>query len=995
MRMKKKLLHVLLSMALILGSVGGVWIEPVVRSETAEAATGDGFQIEGTVLKKYTGSGTNIQIPNGITKIANSAFYYCTTVKSITIPNTVTEIGQSAFTGCENLTSISIPDSVTKIGASAFWLCENLTDLSFSDNVQSIESHLFYLCRRLTRFTISDKVTSINGTAFFGCSGLTEITVETGNEKFISENGILYTKDKHELICYPASKSENSFQIPNSVTGIGTYAFNYCKNLTGITIPGSTRHIDDWAFYRCGKLQKVNIEEGLEEIGNSAFMECEKLTDISLPDTVTKIGDYVFGWCGSLTSIAIPKNVNSMGVNPCSACSKLMAICVDEKNKNFGSEFGVLYDKSLTKIIGYPAGKTETSFRIPASVNSIEQYAFVGCRNLKEILAQNNITNIGCEAFMDCENLASFTIPDGVSILNGVFTRCKKISYIILPKTITKIEYGEFCDTMHLKDIYYGGSEEDWRKISISSYSNEKLSGVTIHYNSSGPDIVEEMDTDFVIKDGVLIKYRGTPVDGVVRIPDGVVVIGKDVFKDRTDITTVYIPRSVTEVEDGAFHGCTALKDVYYEGTEEEWRQIKIGKDNKPLTDAALHIYYISKPEDIGNTSFLLHLYRDCEHKNKLSERGIELFANGASVKSGSLKVDYKSVSLYTDITASYHYTYNSKGKQVTSTGKVVVGITTSNKIVPIVTKKNTIEDTATAKIATASVKDGKITVTAKTLPGTVYLWVIDTGDAKDENGQGIFACCPVTVRSAPTKVNLYSNAAENYDASTVKYTKGDINIGSSVYLYAFPTYSDGTNTLKTEDATYTASVDAKAAAYFTVAKMKGNCFMVTAKALNDGKKVSGNIYITCNQNGKKSTFTATAVNHVMDIGLKELSLLEKDSENDTLTISLASDKSQKRGIFKLNPVGEDGSGVVTDATPTLYAMREANSFQITSKGTVNVTARPTGNQTKLTASLAKDKKTVTVTAAKNAVSRTTVYYLVVYHTLNASGYKVITIKAE
>lgn len=893
-----------------------------------------------------------MQIPEGITKIRNNAFYNCQTVTSIEIPEGVLEIGYDAFALCKNLESITIPNTVTRIGSSAFSECLKLANVSLPNQITKIETFLFSGCVSLSSLTIPKTVNLIEGTAFERCSNLEEISVDSENTKYIVENDILYNRDKTKLVRYSTKKPAGDLQILSSVTCIGEYSCSGCSNLTNVTIPGHITKIETRAFDNCRNLQSVIMAKGVQEVGGSeVFAFCSSLTNVTLPDTITKIGHRIFDSCSELTGITIPKSVVSMGTNPISRCAKLTNVSVDEANGNFCSKDRILYDKKMTKIIGYSAGNKENSFRIPDGVTEIGAYAFEGVFDLKEIMIPTSVIKIGSYAF------------ETNSVLN---------------------------------DIFFDGDEMMWKKAIGTSSQGYRWSEITIHYGSTAP---EAADPDFTItNDGILTGYKGTPTNGVVRIPDSVIVIGENAFKDRTDITTVYIPRSVTEIKDGAFHGCTALRDVYYEGTEEEWRQIKIGKDNEPLTNATLHIYYISKPDDIGNISFLPHLYQDCEHKNQLPERGIELFANGGSVKSGNVKVNYKSVSMYTDITASYHYTYNASGKQVTSTGKVVVGITSSNATVPVVTKKNTIEDNTVKDIAAASIKDGKITVTAKTLPGTVYLWVIDTGDAK-EDGKEIAVCCPVVVRSAPTKVNLYSYSAESYDTNVKKYTKGEVNVGSSVYLYAFPTYTSGTNTVKAEDATYTAKVDTKAEAFFTVTRMKGNCFAVSAKALDKGKKVSGNIYVTCNQNGKKATFTATAVNGVMAMELKEPSLLETETDSetgmDTVTIELPADKGQKRGTFKLVPVGEDGSNVVTDTKPVLYAMKNADSFKFTSKGAVSVTEKPVGNQTKLTASFAKDKKTVTVTAAKNAVAGTTVYYLAVYHTRDAGGYKVIKIKAE
>ena len=186
---------------------------------------------DGTVeITDYNGSAKTVDIPekiNGksVTSIGNCAFRYCTSLKSITIPNSVIEIGSSAFSGCSSLTSITIPNSVTEIGVYAFKGCTSLTSI-----------------------TIPNSVTNIGDSTFWGCSSLTAIYVAVDNKNYTSVNGVLFNKDKTALICYPAGKTDKSYNITNSVTSIGDYAFNGCSSLTSITIPDSVTSIGGCAL---------------------------------------------------------------------------------------------------------------------------------------------------------------------------------------------------------------------------------------------------------------------------------------------------------------------------------------------------------------------------------------------------------------------------------------------------------------------------------------------------------------------------------------------------------------------------------------------------------------------------------------------------------------------------------------------------------------------------------------------------------------------------
>lgn len=138
------------------------------------------FVIENGVLKKYTGSDSDVVIPEGVTKIGGSAFEDCTSLTSVTIPNSVTSIGKWAFYGCTSLASIKIPDSVTEIGVCAFYGCTSLTSVTIPDSVTSIGYYAFEDCTSLTSITIPDSVTSIGYGTFEWCTSLTSATIGSG-----------------------------------------------------------------------------------------------------------------------------------------------------------------------------------------------------------------------------------------------------------------------------------------------------------------------------------------------------------------------------------------------------------------------------------------------------------------------------------------------------------------------------------------------------------------------------------------------------------------------------------------------------------------------------------------------------------------------------------------------------------------------------------------------------------------------------------------------
>ena len=167
-------------------------------------------------------------IEDGITRIGEHAFTYCSAMHSVSIPDSVTEIGAEAFAGCSSLESVTIPDGVTKIGSAAFESCGSLKSV-----------------------TIPSSVTTIGEWAFFGCDSLESVT------------------------------------IPGSVTEIGDWAFSDCVFLKSVTIPDSVTTIGECAFSGCAFLESVTIQGSVTEIGKDAFFFCSALKSVTISRNCT------------------------------------------------------------------------------------------------------------------------------------------------------------------------------------------------------------------------------------------------------------------------------------------------------------------------------------------------------------------------------------------------------------------------------------------------------------------------------------------------------------------------------------------------------------------------------------------------------------------------------------------------------------------------------------------------------------------------------------
>ena len=266
-----------------------------------------------------------VVIPKGTTKIGKYAFYECSNLLYVTIPEGVKTIGSGAFALCTKLRTLSIPKSTYSL-TDDFTSCKNLTSInvdpsnntycsidgvvfdktktqllmypvnksdseySILEGVKTLKTTAFSNCRNLVSLKIPKSVTKLY--AFSSVPSLSEISVSADNTNYCSIGGVLFSKDKKTIICYPRSKSGSQYTIPNGVTSIDGGAFWHCADLTSISIPN-----------------------GVTSIGGSAFADCTGLSSLTLPNSVTTISGYAFSNCTGLSSLTVPNGVTTIQAN--------------------------------------------------------------------------------------------------------------------------------------------------------------------------------------------------------------------------------------------------------------------------------------------------------------------------------------------------------------------------------------------------------------------------------------------------------------------------------------------------------------------------------------------------------------------------------------------------------------------------------------------------------------------------------------------------------
>ena len=310
----------------------------------------------------------------------------------------VTSIGNEAFQDCASLTSINIPNSVTSIGEYAFDFCASLQNISIPNSVTSIGDYAFFFCINLQNISIPSSVTNIGWNVFADCGRL-NISVVEDNPKFCAIDGVLFSKDKTEIIAYAKEDIQSEYIIPYGTVSIRDYGFSRCDSLTSITIPDTIANIGEEAFRDCASLTSINIPNNITNIGAGAF---NSLVNITIGNGITAIKENTFCGCGNLTSVVIPNGVTS-----------------------------------------------------------IDNYAFIGCDGLRNIDIPTSVTRIGNQAFCGCKSLTVITLPGSItSIGDMVFDGCDRLTDIYFDGSETQwnnIDIGDFNnETLFNATIHYG-----------------------------------------------------------------------------------------------------------------------------------------------------------------------------------------------------------------------------------------------------------------------------------------------------------------------------------------------------------------------------------------------------------------------------------------------------------------------------------------------------------------------------------------------------------
>ena len=471
---------------------------------TATVIGWEGASSELTIPSKITVDGKDYNV----TKIGDRAFYG-QDIRTIVLPDTLRTLGADAFSCNDAVETVEIPGSVESY-AHSFSGCSSLKEIKVAttnDTFESVSGVLMnekkdtiyqYPAGKAGTYTIPESVTTIRDGAFSHCDSLESFSVNSNNKTFVADGGVLFTKDKKELVAYPNGKTGEEYTVPNNVGTIGEYAFAGSP-VKKVTLPSSVRTISAYAFAGSA-LTEIELNQGASTIGQGAFEGCTALTKASLPSSLTRLGQSMFMGCTSLQEVSWAATTSSatIGISAFEGCTSL------------------------------------TTVQVPERTATIDDRAFAGCISLTSFTIPDSVTTIGDNAFMGA-GLTEMTVTECRNMGTGIFQDCVSLQKVTLEADVDGIPEGMFA-----------------RCGSISSFAVAEDSR---HYSAVGGNLYsKDLKT--------LVRYAPASTASEFSIPEGTTTISEGAFEGAASLVTVRIPATVTSIGAHAFLGCSGLEQA-------------------------------------------------------------------------------------------------------------------------------------------------------------------------------------------------------------------------------------------------------------------------------------------------------------------------------------------------------------------------------------------------------------------------------------------------
>ena len=470
-------------------------------------------------------------IEYSVTSIGVWAFYYCSGLTSVTIPNSVTSIDVYAFYGCTGLTSVVIPNSVTELGNDVFKSCTNLIRSAYPDNLKN-------------PFPAG-------------------ISIPYNAQTAVFEDGCIY--EPGSTFSFAPNSLTGEYSVPNTVTSIGSSAFNGCSGLTSVTIPNSVVKIGLDAFSDCSNILSLSIGSGLLEINKSD--NCNPIKVIWQCNTPPKGYEYFTGKINYvandsydfenmviyplLSSVFESEGVIYVPVNPSQRTCDIIDCSYSEKTKELVLKGETTYKgtkMSVAKMNPYSFYNNDYIEHLNISFSGeIPKCAFYDCKNIDEIIIPNTISNIKPYSFYGCESIKEISLNNTGSIDNNAFQNSctQDNATLVVASNVLDIGKEAFKGCTSLSDIQLSNTGI----IGVSAFEGSVL-------NSPAKLYIGENVT--AISSKAFFGCKG--LSDVTLNNSG--YIGDNAFQDSMTLNSaeLTIAKSITSIGNSAFSNCSSLQ---------------------------------------------------------------------------------------------------------------------------------------------------------------------------------------------------------------------------------------------------------------------------------------------------------------------------------------------------------------------------------------------------------------------------------------------------
>ena len=461
-----------------------------------------GVYADDNLNNSWSGTYNNGIADFDMVEIADSACLDNTNIKNVNLTgySKLRRIGESAFNGCTALSSVTLNSSLLEIGVYAFKNCRALTSINLPANVKECSPYFVD-----------------------GCSNLQAISVNGNNNYYTSIKGVLYNKAKTTLLRCPEGYASTSFfsdDYPSSITTIGSYAFESCKNIFTMTIPYGVTSFGSGAFRYCTSLKFLTIPSSVNKFGDYAFVGVENLehltVNIKTPPAIasdyfknvktwylfvphdaqdayrqaptwknwlyihkgasdftvnydTPSANYLVGYTITSTTPVI--------INGKAYAGKATVTEISFFDNNIklpdGAEdkfYDVRKKYAVTAVsfvnCEFPSMKPNTSITLGSNIETIGERTFADLTNLTEIKLSPNLKYIGNYAFQNSGIANDINLPYGLKICGSGVFRNTKVKHILVPGSVTTLGLDAFAENKNLEELILNKSSwsnlADW-----------------------------------------------------------------------------------------------------------------------------------------------------------------------------------------------------------------------------------------------------------------------------------------------------------------------------------------------------------------------------------------------------------------------------------------------------------------------------------------------------------------------------------------------------